>query len=127
MQKNADLNYFIEAKLIDRLKILAEHNFNPNNNSIEELLNRGKHIFGPNEKDSQSSANFQVLLLDCLEKWALTFQFENEEGKTDSKDDDVLSAFSRKHVANEKFYNAYMSLIDKGIKFPSVFMQQKKS
>ena len=51
MGKNADLNYYIESKVMDRMKILAEHNFDPAKNSSEELLSRGRNIFGPDEPD----------------------------------------------------------------------------
>ena len=39
-------------------------------NTAQELMQRGKKIFGPDEADNQTSANFLVILLDCLEKWS---------------------------------------------------------
>jgi len=56
------------------------------------------------------SANFLIILLDCIEKWALTFQFQDEG---DSKKEN-------------EFYKSYQSLLDKGVKFPSTFKQQKQ-
>ena len=73
-------------------------------------MTRGKNIFGPDEKDQSSSANFLIILLDCLEKWALTFQF-SEDGAGGGEN---------------KFYKSYKQLLDKGVKFPSSFKQAKK-
>lgn len=64
---------------MQRLSILAEFNNDSSEKSAQALLTRGKNIFGPDEKDSQNSANFLIILLDCIEKWALTFQFEDGE------------------------------------------------
>jgi hypothetical protein len=47
-------------------------------------------------------------LLDCIEKWALTFQFSEDVG------------------GENKFYKSYKQLLDKGVKFPSSFKQAKK-
>ena len=33
-------------------------------------MTRGQRIFGPEEKDFNTSAQFLVLLLDLIEKWA---------------------------------------------------------
>jgi hypothetical protein len=33
-------------------------------------LTRGQRIFGPEEKDLQTSAQFLVLLLDFIERWS---------------------------------------------------------
>lgn len=73
MKKNMELNHYIEQKIMSRLTILAEFNNNPEEKSAQLLLSRGKNIFGPDEKDHQNSANFLIILLDCIEKWALTF------------------------------------------------------
>jgi hypothetical protein len=73
MKKNPELNSYVESKILDRLTILAEFNNDPNEKSAQALLTRGKNLFGADEKDTQSSANFLIILLDSLEKWALTF------------------------------------------------------
>lgn len=39
-------------------------------NSTRELMARGQNIFGPEEKDTKSSAHFLVTLLDFIEKWS---------------------------------------------------------
>ena len=39
-------------------------------NSAQELMKRGQHIFGPDEFDTQSSSHFLVTLLDFIEKWS---------------------------------------------------------
>ena len=57
-----------------RLAKLAQFNNDPNiEQNAESLLSRGKNIFGPEEKDQSNSANFLIILLDCIEKWALNF------------------------------------------------------
>ena len=67
--------------MLDRLRNFAVFNNQKDEISAHALLTRGNTIFGPEEPDTQMSANFLIILLDCLEKWALTFQFE------DSKDE----------------------------------------
>jgi hypothetical protein len=83
-KKNQELNRYVETHLMARLSILAQ--FNPANNedsddplnmthssiqnTAQELLTRGQRIFGPDEKDLQTSARFLVLLLDFIEKWS---------------------------------------------------------
>jgi hypothetical protein len=81
LKKNNDLNKYTESKILDRLSILAQVNNDPNEKSAQALLTRGKFIFGDDEADTQSSANFLIILLDCIEKWALTFQFADEENE----------------------------------------------
>lgn len=101
---------------------MAEFNNDPNEKSAQALLTRGKHIFGPDEKDTQNSANFLIILLDCIEKWALTFQFE------DGELDDTKSSKSKMSTntqSGEKFYKVYTKLLEKGVKFPSTFKQDK--
>ena len=71
LKKNKALNTYVEQKILDRLVKYALVNNDPNEKSAQELLSRGKNIFA-GEKDEQSSANFLIILLDCLEKWALT-------------------------------------------------------
>ena len=95
---------------MDRLSILAEFNNSKDEKSAQALLTRGNNIFGPEELDTQMSANFLIILLDCIEKWALTFQFEDSNNSNQEN----------------KYYKAYQSLIDKGVKFPSTFKQTKK-
>ncbi len=80
------------------------------------MLTRGKNIFGPEEKDSQSSANFLIILLDCIEKWALTFQFEDVE-----VNDTLSTSTKSKASTGDKFYKSYTKLLEKGVKFPSTF------
>ena len=48
------------------------------------------------------SANFLIILLDCIEKWALTFQYEDAEQENN-------------------YFKSYKSLLDIGVKFPSTF------
>ena len=112
LKKNPELNKYVENKIMDRLTIFAEFNNNKDEKSAQSLLTRGKNIFGADEKDQQSSANFLIILLDCIEKWALTFQFEDLDGSASKEEN--------------KFYKSYKALIDKGVKFPSTFKQQKK-
>jgi predicted house-cleaning noncanonical NTP pyrophosphatase (MazG superfamily) len=128
MKKNTELNDYVEAKIMSRLTILAEFNNNPEEKSAQLLLSRGKNIFGPDEPDHQNSANFLIILLDCIEKWALTFAFE--EGEVD---DAVSKSTRSKAQQGDKFYRCYTKLLDKGVKFPSTFQgkdrqsQKKKS
>ena len=86
-----------------RLTVLAEWNNDPDENSAQALLTRGKNIFGPEERDTQSSANFLIILLDCIEKWALTFLEEAEDFN------DAVSTSTRNRSSNtgDKFYRAY--------------------
>ena len=85
MKKNPELNVYIEQKILDRLTILAEFNNDPEEKSAQALLTRGKNIFGAEEKDTSSSANFLIILLDSIEKWALTFQFSEENQGGENK------------------------------------------
>lgn len=62
---------------------------------------KGEFIFATTEKDRRSAAAFQVLLLDCMERWAKVMPF-SEDGKTPSL-----------------FMKNYMSLQGKRIFFPS--------
>lgn len=39
-------------------------------NTAQELMTRGQHMFGPEEKDTLSSSHFLVTLLDFIEKWS---------------------------------------------------------
>ena len=116
-----ELNNYVEAKIMSRLTILAEFNNNPEEKSAQLLLSRGKNIFGPDEKDHQNSANFLIILLDCIEKWALTFQFE--EGEVD---DAVSSSTRSKAQTGDKFYRCYTKLLEKGVKFPSTFQGKER-
>lgn len=50
-QKNAEVNAYVEQKLMKRLTIMAEFNHDRNEQSIHILLARGKNLFGPDEKD----------------------------------------------------------------------------
>ena len=90
--------------MMNRLASLALFNNDKEEKSAQALLQRGQHIFGPDEKDTQYSANFLIILLDCIEKWALHFQFEDENSQGDNE-----------------FYKVYQKLIDEGVKFPSTF------
>ena len=84
-------------------------------------MKRGNNIFGPDEKDTQSSANFLIILLDCIEKWALTFLEDGGE-----VNDAISTSTWNAGTTGDKFYKAYQKLIDKGVKFPSTFKNQKK-
>ena len=106
---------------MQRLTQLAEFNNDPFEKSAQALLQRGKNIFGPEEKDTASSANFLIILLDCIEKWALTFL---EEG--DQVNDAIsTSTRSKSNATGDKFFKCYQRLIDKGVKFPSTFKAKK--
>ena len=121
LKKNGPLNVYVEQKIMDRLSVFAEFNNDPHENSAQALLTRGKNIFGPEEKDTQSSANFLIILLDCIEKWALTF-LEDAEDINDA----VSTSTKNRASAGDKFYKAYQKLIDKGVKFPSTFKSAGK-
>ena len=73
MKKNPELNKYAEGKIMERLTILAEFNSTGEEKSAQSLLTRGNNIFGADEPDTQMSSNFLIILLDCIEKWALTF------------------------------------------------------
>jgi len=64
--------------------------------SARELLIRGSNLFGSSEAEKTASANFFVILLDCIEKWSI-----------------ITSEFS----------DWYKLLIDLGITFPSSFKE----
>ena len=38
--------------------------------SALELLERGQHLFGKEETDLETSAEFLIILLDYIEKWS---------------------------------------------------------
>ena len=66
---------------MDRLVILAQYcprEFNPSD--VGNLKQRGAHIFGSEERDTQQSAKFLILLLDCIEKWAQHFPTDESTG-----------------------------------------------
>lgn len=101
LKKNTALNNYVEAKIMGRLTTLAEFNNDPDEKSAQALLTRGRTIFGPNEPDTQSSANFLIILLDCIEKWALTFMDDGEPFN------DNLSSLSRGSTVGERFHRSY--------------------
>lgn len=66
---------------MDRLAILAQYcprELNPSDAS--NLKQRGAHIFGAEERDTQQSAKFLILLLDCIEKWAQQYPMDDGAG-----------------------------------------------
>ena len=85
LKKNQEFNRYVEQTLMARLSILAQYNplddsvmntdiLNQSSMSIQntaqELMTRGQHMFSPEEKDTQSSSHFLVTLLDFIEKWS---------------------------------------------------------
>ena len=82
------MNRYVEANVLELLAKLAQFGINQNpeiiQNSAQELLTRGKGIFGPSESDQTSSAKFLVILLDCIEKWSYLSdpQSEGEDNLT---------------------------------------------
>jgi hypothetical protein len=84
VKKNPEVNHYISTHLMARLSILAQFNpadnedsddplnmtYSSIQNTAQELLTRGQRIFGPEERDLQTSARFLVLLLDFIEKWS---------------------------------------------------------
>ena len=81
-------------------------------NSAQELMKRGQHIFGPDEFDTQSSSHFLVTLLDFIEKWS---QLESPSQKDSS------------NVEKDRIYSFKMVFQDlhevKQITFPSKYRQ----
>lgn len=76
MKGNKEFNKYVEKKILKRLGIMAEFNAKES-----DITRRGELIFGSDERDRQSAANFLIMLLDCLEKWAAAFRFY-EDNKT---------------------------------------------
>ena len=75
-------------------------------------MTRGQRIFGPEEKDLQTSAQFLVLLLDLIEKWAKLI-----------KDKPVKQDDQKAYT----FLQVYTDLHDvKDIVFPSTQISQKE-
>ena len=75
-------------------------------------MTRGQRIFGPEEKDFNTSAQFLVLLLDLIEKWA-KISYEKP-----IKQDDQQKAYT--------FLQVFTDLHDvKDIVFPSAQIGQK--
>lgn len=56
--------------MMKRLTIMAEFNNDPREQSIQVLLARGNKIFGQEEQDFKTSANFLIIVLASIEKWA---------------------------------------------------------
>ena len=106
MKKNQEFNRYVEANLLESLAKLAQYGINQKSgriqNSAQELLSRGKGIFGPSETDQTSSAKFLVILLDCIEKWS----YLADSGENDQN--------------GMTFENVYKQLC-KQIQFPSSF------
>ena len=71
LKKNKEFAKYVEKKIMARLQIFAE--FNKDKNTLQELHTKGELIFSSSEPDKASAAAFLILLLDCLEKWALVF------------------------------------------------------
>jgi hypothetical protein len=59
-----EFNRYVEKKILKRLAIFAEHNKDKNSDS--DLLTKGENIFGSDEKDKKSAANFLILLLHYI-------------------------------------------------------------
>ena len=65
-----------------------------------ELLERGQHLFGKDELDLETSAEFLIILLDFIEKWS---------------------------TISSEFSTYYKQLIDAGIQFPSSLKHLEKT
>jgi hypothetical protein len=76
MKKNIEFNKWVEKKILKRLAIFAEHN--KERTSSGELLSKGEDIFSSSERDKTHAAEFLVVLLDCIEKWAFAFPFTED-------------------------------------------------
>ena len=129
MKKNQEFNRYVEQTLMARLSMLAQYNplddstmnsdvLNQSTMSIQntaqELMKRGQHIFGPDEFDTQSSSHFLVTLLDFIEKWS---QLEPPSQKLEDSS----------NVEKDKIYSlkmVFQELHDvKQITFPSKYRQ----
>jgi hypothetical protein len=82
MKKNKEFNKYVDKKIIERLGILAQ--YNKEKVTEHELPYKGEFIFSGLEKDRKSAAMFLIMLLDCLQKWALAMPIA-EDGKTSSR------------------------------------------
>ena len=87
---------------MERLVILAAHcPPGEKKGDFSNLHNRGRHIFGRDEKDTNSASAFLIVLLDCIERWANLYK----------KDPKTKRA--------SKFSMCYQELVNDGICFPS--------
>jgi hypothetical protein len=73
-KENKEFNRYVEKKILTRLGIFAQHNKEKTEDS--DLIYKGELIFSGSEKDRRSAAAFQVLLLDCLDRWAKMMPLE---------------------------------------------------
>ena len=73
MKKNPGVIRHVEKVLLSDLVTLAKHNHSRSVTSCNALLMRGSSIFGSDEADAQTSSHFLIILLGCIERWALTF------------------------------------------------------
>ena len=73
-ESNPQFWLYVQKKILKRLTILAQ--YCPKDHQIDDpvgLLTRGECIFMSDEQDKKSAAHFLIVLLDCIEKWALKF------------------------------------------------------
>ena len=108
MKKNSEFNRYVEQTLMARLSILAQ--YNPLDDSImnndildqstmsiqntaQELMTRGQHMFGADEKDTQSSSHFLVTLLDFIEKWSQIEESQKKESDPSNAEKDKIYTF----------------------------------
>ena len=76
-------------------------------NKPNDLVSKGAFIFSTEESDITSAANFLVLLLDSIEKWATTFPYYDDTRQM------------------TQFKKGYMGLIHRNVKFPSQFKKEE--
>ena len=99
MVRNKDFNVYVAEKVLPYLTKLA--NVKPKDKqSAVELLERGQHLFGKDELDLETSAEFLIILLDFIEKWS---------------------------TVSSEFSTYYKQLVGAGIQFPSSLKHLEKT
>lgn len=93
---------YIESKILKRFGILAEFN------KKSQALDRGKLLFGI-YVDLEYANNFFFLLLECIQNWNYRFPIERNTGE------------------NSKFAKLYENLKKKGVFFPDLEENRRKS
>ena len=76
MEAKANKEYvvYFGKKMMDRLRIHG--GYNPKDMQVSDpsnLRHRGAHIFAADETDTDHAAQYLILLLNCLRRWAQTF------------------------------------------------------
>ena len=73
-----------------------------------DFISKGQRLFGRDEKDAQSSANFLILILSCIERWS---QLESNESEKENE------------PSQYSFRKVHQNLQNMKIKFPSAYKQ----